>query len=45
MGKPCLDLQLFRIGKAKVGNIGKYLSRIRKFDQVIAPQEGFRAQL
>ena len=25
--------------------IGKYLSRIRKFDQVIAPQERFEAQL
>jgi hypothetical protein len=24
-------------------HIGKYLSRLRKFDQVIAPQEGFEA--
>jgi len=26
-------------------NIGKYLSRLRKFDHVVAPQEGFEAQL
>jgi hypothetical protein len=30
---------------AKLGFIGKYLSSLRKLDHIIAPKEGFEAQL
>jgi hypothetical protein len=39
--RKCVDLHRVLFLYAVV--IGKYLSRLRKFDQVIAPQEGFEA--
>ena len=37
----------FKCGRALVQEalIGKYLSRIRKLDHIIAPKEGFEAEL